>query len=120
MLNNSFLFFQSVFSFIAELEDVAHVVPSPPVVADDESIPVLQSTNSLTEEKDTSLKYKGLNEPMYAFTAAVGKKPSHASYYVDDALDVASLLVKLSGVDASSLNQRSNFGQKEMELEFFA
>lgn len=112
--------FTSVFSFIAELEDVAHVVPSPPVVADDDSIPVLQSTNSLTEEKDTSLKYKGLNEPMYAFTAVVGKKPSHASYYVDDAQDVASLLVKLSGVDVSSLNQRSNFGRKEMELEFFA
>eukprot|EP00560_Eucampia_antarctica_P002699 CAMPEP_0197834170 /NCGR_PEP_ID=MMETSP1437-20131217/21407_1 /TAXON_ID=49252 ORGANISM="Eucampia antarctica, Strain CCMP1452" /NCGR_SAMPLE_ID=MMETSP1437 /ASSEMBLY_ACC=CAM_ASM_001096 /LENGTH=1278 /DNA_ID=CAMNT_0043438661 /DNA_START=251 /DNA_END=4087 /DNA_ORIENTATION=- len=112
--------FTSVFSFIAEVEDVAHVVPSPPVVADDDSIPVLHRNDSLIEDNNTSLKYKGLNEPMYAFTAAVGKKTSHASYYVDDARDVASLLVQLSGVDVSSLNQGPSFGVQEMGLDFFA
>ena len=32
---------------------------------------------------------------MYAFTCAVGKKPSHASMYVTDAQEVADALVLL-------------------------
>jgi len=39
---------------------------------------------------------------MFAFTVAVGKKPSHASQYVDKAEDVADLLVKLA---AGSLDE---------------
>mmetsp|Transcript_6125 Transcript_6125/g.13199 ORF Transcript_6125/g.13199 Transcript_6125/m.13199 type:complete len:178 (+) Transcript_6125:2832-3365(+) len=33
----------------------------------------------------------------YAFNVAVGKKPTHASFFVDDASDVADVLVALSG-----------------------
>jgi hypothetical protein len=40
---------------------------------------------------------------MFAFTATVGKKPSHASQFVDGAEDVADLLVKMAAgsVDVS-------------------
>ena len=37
------------------------------------------------------------NKPMYCYTVTVGRKPSKASQYVDDAKDVADLLVTMSG-----------------------
>ena len=38
------------------------------------------------------------NNCLFAFTVAVGKKESNASTYVDDANDVGTLLIKLSGI----------------------
>ena len=40
------------------------------------------------------------DKPIYAFTATVGKKESHALQYVDDANDVGALLKMLAKNDA--------------------
>ena len=94
-----------MFTFLAELEDLDHIKPLPPVVDNngiavtltasmsDEShhkIPVLCSSESQRQNK---------TKPLYAFTAIVGKKESHALQYVDDAKDVATLVKKLGNVD---------------------
>lgn len=42
-----------------------------------------------------SAKSEGKNS--FAFNVAVGKKPTNASFYVDDASDVGDILVALSG-----------------------
>jgi trehalose 6-phosphate synthase/phosphatase len=57
----------------------------------------------LTEETpNLKLKPEVRHNPVYAFTIAVGKKPSHASYYVDDARDVAHVLAAMTGDRATS------------------
>jgi hypothetical protein len=89
-----------VFSFISELdEDYANVEPSPPVFQ--MSAGALPASHSFLFEPP-SVRCKNLN-PMFAFTATVGKKPSHASQFVDGAEDVADLLVKMAAgsVDVS-------------------
>jgi len=92
--------FTSVFSFLSETdEDYINVVPSPPVV------PVegytLPKSHTFVEEVPI-VRCRNLNHPTYAFTVAVGKKPSHATQYVDDAIDVADLLVKIAKGSAQS------------------
>lgn len=42
-------------------------------------------------------KFSGENHNSFAFNVAVGKKPTNASFYVDDASSVTDVLVKLSG-----------------------
>ncbi|KAL7488757.1 hypothetical protein ACHAW6_014361 [Cyclotella cf. meneghiniana] len=42
-------------------------------------------------------KFSGENENAFAFNVAVGKKPTNASFYVDDASSVTDVLVALSG-----------------------
>ena len=74
-------------------EDYANVTPSPPVIQLSEGT-LLASQPFLVESP--TVRCNNLNEQMYAFTVSVGKKASHASQYVDDARDVADLLVKLS------------------------
>lgn len=74
-------------------EDYANVTPSPPVIQLSEGT-LLASQPFLVEPP--TVRCKNLDEQMYAFTVSVGKKASHASQYVDDARDVADLLVKLS------------------------
>ena len=48
--------------------------------------------------------------PLYAFTAVVGKKQSHAFTYVDDARDVSTLLLKLAGMKGSTLSDEAMAG----------
>ena len=67
--------FTSVFSFIAESNAAS--------IGTDDSV-----------MEDVS---KDKSAPMYAFTVAVGKKKTHASYYVDSSRDVPHLLVGMSG-----------------------
>ena len=67
--------FTSVFSFIAESNAAS--------IGTDDSV-----------MEDVS---KDQSAPMYAFTVAVGKKKTHASYYVDSSRDVPHLLVGMSG-----------------------
>ena len=43
---------------------------------------------------------------MFAFTVAVGKKSSNASQYVDDAEDVADLLVKMAAGSDDAFYER--------------
>jgi hypothetical protein len=79
--------FTSVFSFIAEMGDVAASHLDPPVVNED---------GTFEEPKPGYLMaQKPVPDPMYCFTCAVGKKPSHASMYVTDAQEVANALVLL-------------------------
>jgi len=91
--------FTSVFSFIAELEDPTHPTLSPPVI-DDGGAPISASVSASNDKDDVpalQCTKTGNHNPLFAFTVAVGKKESHAFAYVDDAQDVGSLLVKLSG-----------------------
>jgi len=68
--------FTAVFSFLAESSQ-PHSIPDMKQ----------EVVKSLSTKPDYS----------YAYTVTVGKKNSHASYYVDYASDVASLLMQLSG-----------------------
>jgi len=88
--------FTSVFSFIAELEDPTHPTLSPPVI---DSEGTLISKSISTTYGQNKYRKVGKDNPLYAFTVAVGKKDSHAFAYVDDVHDVENLLVKLSGRD---------------------
>jgi len=103
---------QSVFSFISEInDDVANVFPSPPVIQLSQgAIPASQSF--LNEAPVTQCK--NANAPMFAFTVAVGKKPSHALQYVDNAEDVADLLVKMASGSIGACFER---GRKTSRFE---
>ena len=52
---------------------------------------------------------------MHAFTVAVGKKPSHASQYVDGAEDVADLLVKMATGSVDACYRRDSEGEKHLD-----
>mmetsp|Transcript_43467 Transcript_43467/g.91312 ORF Transcript_43467/g.91312 Transcript_43467/m.91312 type:complete len:1357 (+) Transcript_43467:272-4342(+) len=58
-------------------------------------------------------------ENSYAFNVAVGKKPTNASFYVDDASDVGDILVLLSGDKRLLQRQTSSDGSAASE-DFFA
>lgn len=79
--------FTSVFSFIAEMGDEARANPDPPVVDRD---------GTLEEPPDWSSIKTRIKDPLYCYTCAVGKKPSHASFFVNDAEEVAKSLVLLA------------------------
>jgi trehalose 6-phosphate synthase/phosphatase len=79
--------FTSVFSFLAEKGDESNSKPGPPVMKEDGSIVApLQMGNSSPSAMEV---------PMHSFTVAVGKKPTHASVWVEDAQEVANALVLL-------------------------
>ena len=77
--------FTSVFSYVAEIGDEENAPPTPPVVGD-----VPQPVQNTV-----------IKDPFYCYTVAVGKKPSHASQWVSDAVEVGTLLVELSSVDSN-------------------
>jgi trehalose 6-phosphate synthase/phosphatase len=79
--------FTSVFSFIAEMDHEESAHPDPPVINAD---------GTLEEPQDLSMVQTKTSDPMYCYTCAVGKKPSHASMYVTDAEEVAKALVLLA------------------------
>jgi hypothetical protein len=49
-----------------------------------------------------------IRDPMYCYTVAVGKKPSHASHWVEDAEAVALLLVTLTKGEAAAAGGRTS------------
>lgn len=55
----------------------------------------------------------------YAFNVAVGKKPTNASFYVDDASDVSDILVALSG-DKGLFNRQTSSDGSAASEDFFA
>ena len=80
-------------SYVSERgDDYNNVTPSPPVIQLSQGF--LPASQPLLRE--APLLEAVSDDPMFAFTVAVGKKPSHASQYVDKAEDVADLLVKLA------------------------
>lgn len=84
--------FTAVFSFVSELhnDDTPH------------------------QEK----KSAGSSNNIYCFTLTVGKKPSHACQYVDDAPDVANMLVRLTGGNTN--NRSMSWDNAETGADFFA
>ena len=88
--------FTSVCTFVSDQEDLSRSEASPPVF--DESGKFVESsyTNSNSMDTDDETTKTAVPDPQYAFTVAVGKKPSHASAYVNDAQEVANALVMLA------------------------
>ena len=81
-----------MFSYIAEMGDEENAKPIPPVVGESADDTQMTDVRPVTEIRD----------PMYCYTVAVGKKPSHATYWVQDAEAVAHLLVTLTKGEAMS------------------
>lgn len=107
--------FTSVFSFLSEMDDdYVNVIPSPPVTQLSQG--TLSASQSFLVERP-SVRCRDLKAPMHAFTVAVGKKPSHASQYVESAVDVADLLVKMaSGSMNASFGRVSEGDQHLMQF----
>ena len=90
-----------------------NVVPSPPVTP--------MGGYSLTQSEPLifevpNVRCRNLDKPMFTFTVAVGKKQSHASQYVDDAVDVADVLVKV----AKGCAQSGRWSRANTEDQMFA
>ena len=92
-------------------EDYANVDPSPPVVQ--MTAGALPPSLSFLVESP-SVRCKNTNSPMFAFTVAVGKKPSHASQYVDGAEDVADLLVKMAAGSVDVFYDRKKETERQL------
>jgi len=90
--------FTSVFSFISESNAAA-----------------VGSGDSIMEDvsKDQA------SAPVYAFTVAVGKKKTHASYYVDSSRDVPHLLVGMSG-GRIPISQSSSWESEDSKRDLFS
>lgn len=93
-------------------DDYANVHPSPPVIQ------LSQGTLSASQEflvEPQSVSCRDLTAPMFAFTVAVGKKPSHAAQYVDSAEDVADLLVKMATGSMGAYYRRESEGDRHLD-----
>lgn len=97
--------FTSVLSFIAEMGDEARAVPDPPVVDRD---------GTLEDPPDWSTIQTKVKDPLYCYTCAVGKKPSHASFYVNDAQEVAKSLILLARGQEDDRNPSWGDGSSHM------
>lgn len=62
-------------------------------------------------------KFSGGSQNTFAFNVAVGKKPTNADFYVEEASSVTDVLVKLSGEKVSA---RMNSGSSEVSDEHFS
>jgi len=63
--------FTSVFTFISDQEDASHSEASPPVFDESGKFEDLSTSMETDEKMKTAIP-----DPQYAFTVAVGKKPS--------------------------------------------
>ena len=81
--------FTSVFSFWAEKGAESNRKPGNPVLRED-------GTRVDPPKTVNNSSASALDRPVTSFTVAVGKKPSHASVYVNDAQEVANALVLLA------------------------
>jgi trehalose 6-phosphate synthase/phosphatase len=94
--------FTSVYSYVAEIGEEDTTQLNPPIVGED---PNARASQRVTEVRD----------PMYTYTVAVGKKPSHASHWVADGIEVGNLLVYLSG-GKSSIRKSGSESKERMNL----
>ena len=112
---------QSVFSFISEQDCPDYADPGPPVVdANGDRISASISIDGHEADKDHAMHDKSsgdedgqgskYSDALYAFTSVVGKKSSHAFTYVDDARDVSTLLLRLAGLNDSTLSDDAMAG----------
>lgn len=113
--------FTSVFSFISEQDCPDYADPGPPVVdANGDRISASISIDGHEADKDHAMHDKSSgnedgqgskdSNALYAFTSVVGKKSSHAFTYVDDARDVSTLLLRLAGLNDSTLSDDAMAG----------
>jgi trehalose 6-phosphate synthase/phosphatase len=86
--------FTSAFSFLAEQGDLVNSSPIPPVLRDDGTVQESVAGDDTLMMNTNDIK---IPNPQYSFTVAVGKKVSHASFYVNDATEVAKCLIQLAG-----------------------
>lgn len=93
--------FTSVFSFIAEMGHEESAQPDPPVINED---------GSLGNPPDWSMLKTKVSDPMYCYTCAVGKKPSHASMYMTDSKEVADALVLLANSGHTARSEPNDGG----------
>mmetsp|Transcript_56880 Transcript_56880/g.138475 ORF Transcript_56880/g.138475 Transcript_56880/m.138475 type:complete len:1411 (+) Transcript_56880:138-4370(+) len=85
--------FTSVFSFVAEMSDPSASHLDPPLIKEDGSRQADEpDADRVLSEKVSATLASPLSHPLYCFTCAVGKKPSHASMYVTDAQEVANAI----------------------------
>lgn len=72
--------------------------PTPPVIGESEADMEVEDRRTIP-----------VRDPLYCYTVAVGKKPTHASQWVHDAEEVADLLVALtSGGDSVRRSYRQS------------
>jgi hypothetical protein len=84
---------------VAELGDEENAKPTPPVIGgSDPSSEDMQMSSAHTSD---------IRDPMYCYTVAVGRKPSRASNWVENAQAVAELLVTLSKGEQESSTPQS-------------
>lgn len=86
--------FTSVFSFIAESEDIDYTITSP----NEEESDMRHIPQDLVQSSVECPVMNSSKGPVYAFTTVVGKKTSHASTFVESQAEVTSLLGKLTDV----------------------
>lgn len=103
---------QSVLSFLAERENTQVSIPCPPIV---NALGVPLNVETVIPNEGVLSSSSISNKPCFCFTAAVGKKQSHASHYVDDARDVAALLVQLTGGSRDLSLRRNSFDANEQQ-----
>ena len=106
---------QSVFSFLSEQGSDINAEPGPPII--DEYGTTSSGIIKYDDDKQINTNRQEIastqtdnDTPLYAFTCVVGKKPSHAFTYVDDARDVSSLLLRLAGLNDSTLSDEAMAG----------
>jgi hypothetical protein len=88
--------FTSVFSFIAEMSDPTASHLDPPVIKEDGSRQEDDPDAERVLAQKISSTLASPTSPLYCFTCAVGKKPSHANMYVTDAQEVANAICLLA------------------------
>merc|ERR1712151_349808 len=101
--------FTSIFSFVADLGDENR-----------DSLKSLEATapfNTKVESDSLSKERNYFNNTnIYVYTVTVGRKSSHASYYVQNASDVANVLINMSGL---SIPKYICWDNKECNYEMF-
>jgi trehalose 6-phosphate synthase/phosphatase len=85
--------FTSVYSFISELGDQRAGRNEPPIARDDGRLLDAPQFTTSTSAPSAAVV---VPDPLYSFTVAVGKKPSHASTYVNGPYEVHNALVMLA------------------------
>uniref|UniRef100_A0A7S1D6K9 Trehalose 6-phosphate phosphatase n=1 Tax=Cyclophora tenuis TaxID=216820 RepID=A0A7S1D6K9_CYCTE len=90
--------FASVYSYVSEIGDEPFAQATPPIVTTGGAGGVKKNPALVVEEAPLEATEGGRPDPLYAYTVAVGKKPSSlASHWLQDAIEVGALLLTLTG-----------------------
>jgi len=106
--------FTAVFSFLAESSS-----PQQSLLAATAALQLGQPQQQVqpqTTEIQPSSTLSSKSDSSYAYTVTVGKKASHASYYVNGAADVASLLMHMTGQTSRTDGRGLSWDTEEREI----